>query len=31
MTRRLDLYLRRVAGVVFLLAGASEFLLYWLL
>ncbi len=28
--KRLDLYLRRIAGVVFLLAGVNEILLYWL-
>jgi cytochrome c-type biogenesis protein len=28
--KRLDLYLRRAAGVVFLLAGLNEILLYWL-
>lgn len=28
--KRLDFYLRRIAGVVFLLAGANEVLLYWL-
>ncbi len=28
--RRLDLYLRRAAGIVFLLAGLNEIILYWL-